>query len=347
MPKGKAPASSASVVLATREVAVSATSSAFFKMGSWSSRARGRAVSLDIPPPATPPLQQDIACYMSNPLHRQPPLSPSTSSSVRSCQVTQGCLNNRMHPAGSNERNVQPQQLKPCLSRSLERNIIKRVSFEPLESTDVAGGSPGEWDAWARSSDYRPYSTRRSRDAPTCPEIPSFSSQDPPSPDSSARSCSARSRSSAGTYFFQGTLGRSRRCSSASDRAPRASERSEAGDGDATEAQSSCVEEEVSGSELEFYQFAKPFDPGVEDELQPYACSPPGDEGDTAIVDHAGCVVRRVKRGAGKRARRYGYMLEAEQIERCCATGGMAGRESWPVKLANAIVASNSPHFVE
>uniref|UniRef100_A0A7S3VMM7 Uncharacterized protein n=1 Tax=Dunaliella tertiolecta TaxID=3047 RepID=A0A7S3VMM7_DUNTE len=324
--------------------AILATSSAFFRISSWSSKPCSREGSFDSSPSAKAPPQQDKACTVSTPLHSQPPLSPSLGGRALTRQIKPGLshsLNSRTPSIGTNEMNAQSLQLKSCLSRSLDRNVSKRVSF-PLEILGV-GGSPGELDACAHASDCRPSSTCRSQDAtPPFSGNPSCSTTPPPlSPECSARSSSARSRSSAGTYFFQGTLGRSRR-SSNSDGTPPTLEYSQSGDKDAAQEDDSQVDDKEVSRELEFYQFAKPFDLGLEGEkLQTYACSPNGVEGNATIVDHAGCVVRRVK--SGSRARRNGYMLEAEQIERNYAKGGMAATESWPVKLANAIVAIPPP----
>ncbi|KAF5834721.1 hypothetical protein DUNSADRAFT_8491 [Dunaliella salina] len=239
--------------------AISAASNAFIKVGSWSSRARERerAISFDIPPSATAPPRQDKALALPDPIHSQPPLSPSIGSSARPSHISQGLsrnLNGRMPPSCSDERNVQFQQLKPCSSRSMDRTLIKRVSFFfSLESADVAGGGPAELDACSRSSDHRPSSTCPSEGTPSSSSGPR--SSDPPlaSPDCSTRSSGARSRSSASTYFFQGTLGHMRR-GSTSDEALPTLEHSEAGDGDAAHRENQRVAGK-EGSRLEFYQF--------------------------------------------------------------------------------------------
>ncbi|KAF5834723.1 hypothetical protein DUNSADRAFT_8493 [Dunaliella salina] len=319
-----------------------AISNAFFvRIGNWGTEPC-RRVQSDTPQPAKAPPEQDKAS-ISNPLDSQIPSSPGTGSRTPIRQLKPGLsrsANARMPSTDSMERGVQHLPLKSCFSRSMDRTLVKHVSFSLDGAAEVLGEGPGEASSCARTSDCRPSSTFPSEDTPSCSSGPRSSNPPPASPDNSAKSGSTRSRSSADTFFFQGILGRSRRGSKSDESLPTL-EHSEAGDGDAAQEEKPRVAGR-KGS-LEFYQFAKPFDLGLEGEdgLQLYACSPTGDEGDAAIVDHAGCVVRRVK--AGRRKRRNGYMLEAELAVRCFAIDGMEGTESWPVQLANAIVAIPPP----
>ncbi|KAF5837018.1 hypothetical protein DUNSADRAFT_4943 [Dunaliella salina] len=286
--------------------AVYASSDAIVRMGSWSSKARRRAmVSPDPPRLPQPSLQEDKAWTASIPVCNKSPPSTSTGGLAQPHKTVRGLscclssrtpptgsmgisplhnLNSRVIPTGSMEKDAQPTQLKPCLSSGSELKPVKHVSFAP-GGFDKTRGSSNKLDACGPSSHHRPQ-------APSSPDL------------------SAMQYSSAGMYFFQGALGSCSRRTSSSGQASSALRRSWAGDPDFTEGQNlqdageEKEEEEEEASQLEFYQFAKPFGLGQGEELQMYVCGPPGDEDHPRNKDLTGCVVWRGK--SGKRTRRNG-----------------------------------------